>query len=50
MINGLLRDEMGFEGLVMTDDLDMGAILNTVTFDEMLGLGLFGRQIVVESF
>jgi beta-N-acetylhexosaminidase len=31
---------MGFEGLVMTDDLDMGAILNTVTFDEMLGLGL----------
>jgi beta-N-acetylhexosaminidase len=40
MINGLLRDEMGFEGLVMTDDLDMGAILNTASFDDMLGLGL----------
>jgi len=23
-----LRGEMGFRGLVMTDDLDMGAILN----------------------
>jgi len=40
MINGLLRRDMGFGGLVMTDDLDMGAILNTTTFDEMLGLGL----------
>lgn len=40
VINGLLRQEMGFRGLVMTDDLDMGAILNTTTFDEMLGLGL----------
>jgi len=26
--------------LVMTDDLDMGAILNTTTFDDMLSLGL----------
>jgi len=40
MINGLLRAEMGFNGLVMTDDLDMGAILNTASFDEMLALGL----------
>lgn len=40
MIDGLLRREMGFRGLVMTDDLDMGAILNTVSFDEMLALGL----------
>lgn len=40
MINGLLRGDMGFEGLVMTDDLDMGAILNTASFDEMLALGL----------
>ena len=29
MITGLLRGELGFRGLVMTDDLDMGAILNT---------------------
>lgn len=40
MIDGLLRGEMGFGGLVMTDDLDMGAILNTASFDEMLALGL----------
>ncbi len=40
VINDLLRQQMGFSGLVMTDDLDMGAILNTVTFDETLGLGL----------
>ncbi len=28
IITGLLRGEFGFRGLVMTDDLDMGAILN----------------------
>lgn len=36
----LLREELGFEGLVMTDDLDMGAILNHYGFDEMIRLGL----------
>ena len=36
----LLREEMGFQGLVMTDDLDMGAILNHYGFDEMIRLGL----------
>ncbi len=40
VINDLLRGEMGFRGLVMTDDLDMGAILDTTTFDDMLSLGL----------
>ena len=40
MIDGLLRGEMGFEGLVMTDDLDMGAIIDTTSFEDMLGLGL----------
>ncbi len=40
VINDLLRGDLGFRGLVMTDDLDMGAILNTTTFDEMLAMGL----------
>ena len=36
----LLREEMGFSGLIMTDDLDMGAILNHYGFEEMIRLGL----------
>ena len=36
----LLRDEMGFRGLVMTDDLDMGAVLKYHGFEEMIRLGL----------
>ena len=40
MVTGLLREEMGFAGLVMTDDLDMGAILNTGSFDDTLALAL----------
>ncbi len=40
MINGLLRDDLGFEGLVMTDDLDMGAILNHHGFDETMKMGI----------
>jgi beta-N-acetylhexosaminidase len=38
VVTQLLRDEFGFDGLVMTDDLDMGAILNEYSFDEMLRL------------
>ena len=40
LVTGLLREELGFQGLVMTDDLDMGAILNTGSFDDTLGLAL----------
>jgi len=40
VVTKLLRDDMGFEGLIMTDDLDMGAILNHYGFEEMLRLGL----------
>jgi beta-N-acetylhexosaminidase len=38
VITQLLRNELGFNGLVMTDDLDMGAILNEYGFAEMLRL------------
>src|SRR5258705_3995223 len=38
VVTQLLRDELAFDGLVMTDDLDMGAIVNEYTFDEMLQL------------
>jgi beta-N-acetylhexosaminidase len=40
IIRDLLREDMGFQGLVMTDDLDMGAILNHYGFDETMRLGI----------
>lgn len=40
IIQELLRDEMRYQGLIMTDDLDMGAILNTYGADERLSLAL----------
>jgi len=40
IIRDLLRGELGFEGLVMTDDLDMGAILYHYSFEETMRLGL----------
>lgn len=38
VVTDLLRGELSFDGLIMTDDLDMGAILNEYPFDEMLRL------------
>ena len=38
VITGLLRGELGFEGLIMTDDLDMGAILNEYSLEDTLRL------------
>src|SRR5207302_8817679 len=40
IITGLLRNEFGFNGLVMTDDLDMGAILTGYRLDETIRLCL----------
>lgn len=40
VINGLLREELGFRGLVMTDDLDMGAILNHYGLEETIRLAI----------
>jgi beta-N-acetylhexosaminidase len=40
LVKGLLRDDMGFDGLIMTDDLDMGAILNHYGFEETMKRGV----------
>jgi beta-N-acetylhexosaminidase len=36
IVDQLLRAELGFKGLIMTDDLDMGAILNERTFEQTI--------------
>ena len=40
IITALLREELEFAGLIMTDDLDMGAILNEYSLDDTLHLAL----------
>jgi len=40
IVTGLLREEFGYNGLVMTDDLDMGAILNEYGLDETIRLAI----------
>jgi beta-N-acetylhexosaminidase len=40
IITELLREELGFAGLIMTDDLDMGAILNEHGLDETIRLSI----------
>jgi len=40
VVTDLLRGELGFKGLVMTDDLDMGAILNHYGLEETIRLAL----------
>ena len=40
VVTQLLRDELHFEGLIMTDDLDMGAILNEYGLEETIRLAL----------
>ena len=34
VVDGYLRRRLGFSGLIMTDDLDMGAVLDGRTFDD----------------
>lgn len=53
IIQGLLRERIGFEGVVITDDLQMGAITQHYTLNETLALAmnagndilLFGNQL-----
>ncbi len=40
VVTELLREEMGFEGLIMTDDLDMGAILNEYGLEQTIRLAI----------
>ena len=40
IITKLLREELGFDGLIMTDDLDMGAILNGYGLEETIHLAI----------
>jgi len=56
-VNGLLRQEFGFEGVVITDDLQMGAIQHKYGLKNTLKLAinagndilLFGNQLSVKS-
>jgi beta-N-acetylhexosaminidase len=48
IVTELLRNEFGFEGLIMTDDLDMGAILTGYRLDETIRLTIeAGNDIVM---
>jgi beta-N-acetylhexosaminidase len=40
IITDLLRDELRFDGLIMTDDLDMGAILNGYRLEDTIRLAI----------
>jgi len=40
IITDLLRNELGFEGLIMTDDLDMGAILTGYQLEDTIRLAV----------
>jgi len=40
VVTELLREDMGFNGLIMTDDLDMGAILNEYSLEETIRLAI----------
>jgi len=48
VITDLLRNEYGFDGLVMTDDLDMGAILNGYGLNDTIRLAIdAGNDLVM---
>ncbi len=48
VITEMLRGQLGFnDGLVMTDDLDMGAILNEVTFEETIKNAVYAGNDMV---
>src|SRR6266404_5377029 len=40
IVTGLFREELNFDGLIMNDDLDMGAILNEYGLEETIRLAI----------
>lgn len=47
-LTGLLRDSLGFDGLIITDGMFMGAISNNYSFDEAVELAInAGNDIVL---
>jgi beta-N-acetylhexosaminidase len=47
IVTDLLRNELGFDGLIMTDDLDMGAILTRYRLDETIRFAMSAGNDVV---
>src|SRR5256884_5623619 len=48
IITGSLRHELGFDGLIMTDDLDMGAILTGYRLEDTIRLAISaGKDLVM---
>jgi beta-N-acetylhexosaminidase len=48
IVTDLLRDELGFDGLIMTDDLDMGAILTGYRLEDTIRLAIAaGNDLVM---
>jgi beta-N-acetylhexosaminidase len=47
IVTDLLRDELGFDRLIMTDDLDMGAILTGYRLDDTIRLAVDAGNDVV---
>jgi beta-N-acetylhexosaminidase len=47
IVTDLLRDKLGFNGLIMTDDLDMGAILTGYRLDDTIRLAINAGNDVV---
>src|SRR2546423_3730868 len=50
IVTDLLRSEFGFDGLVMTDDLDMGAILNGYGLQDTICLGIAAGNDIAMIF
>jgi beta-N-acetylhexosaminidase len=40
VINGLLRDKLGYDGVVISDDLEMAAVADAYEIEELVRLGL----------